>query len=162
LLVLDSETVIRSPHADDDSRTSVSMKTYGCELVLFFDDRGRQGPLRELRLLPDSAELEPRAVRQFAPQAPLYVQYARAAMTEDDDAWIGSLQALREIGATRRGLGDEFFKIVAQSYRALVDEDEPHPVKALAEMHHVVISTASRWIKEARRRGYIDDGEEQS
>jgi hypothetical protein len=29
-------------------------------------------------------------------------------------------------------------------------------------MHHVVISTASRWIKEAKRRGYIQDGGEQS
>jgi DNA-binding MarR family transcriptional regulator len=83
-------------------------------------------------------------------------------MTADDDAWVGSLLALREIGATRRGLPDEFFKVVGLSYTALLAEDEPHPVKALAEMHHVVISTASRWIKEARRRGYIEDGEEQS
>lgn len=161
--MLDSETIIRWQHdPDTDPRTSVSMKTHGCELVLFFDDPGRQGPLRELRLLPDSAELEPSVVRRFAPQAPLYVQYARAAMTDDDEGWVGSLQALREIGATRRGLGDEFFKVVARGYTALVAEGEPHPVKALAEMHHVVISTASRWIKEARRRGYIQDGGEQS
>jgi transposase len=69
---------------------------------------------------------------------------------------------LREIGTTRRGLGDEFYRLVAQSYRAFAAEAEPYPVKALAEMHHVVISTASRWINEAKRRGYIDDGKEQS
>jgi hypothetical protein len=154
--MLDSETVIRTPHSDDDTRTSVSIKSHGCELVLFFDDPGRQGPLRELRLLPDSAELKPRVMRQFASQSPLYVQYARAAMTENDDDWRGSLQALRELGATRRGLGDEFYKLVAQTYRALVAAGEPHPVKALAEMQPVDISTASRWIKEARRRDLIE------
>jgi hypothetical protein len=157
--VLDSETIIRTPHSDDDQRTSVSMKTHGCELVLFFDDPGRQGPLRELRLLPASAELEPRVVRQFAPQSPLYVQYARATMTDNDDDWRGSLQSLREIGATRRGLGAEFYKIVADNHRALAGE--PHPVKALAEMHHVAISTASRWISETRRRGYLPPGNEE-
>jgi hypothetical protein len=160
--MLDSETIIRWGHSKDDSRTSVSMKTHGCELVLFFDDPGRQGPLRELRLLPDSAELEPSVIRQFAPRAPLYLKYARTAMTDDRETWAGSLQALREIGATRRGLGDEFFKNVGRNYSFLLAEGEPHPVKALAEMHHVVISTASRWIKEARRRGYIEDGGEQS
>ena len=35
-------------------------------------------------------------------------------------------------------------------------EGEPHPVKALSEFHHVTISAASRWVKEARRRGYIE------
>jgi hypothetical protein len=32
-------------------------------------------------------------------------------------------------------------------------------VKALAEMHHAAISTSSRWIKEARRRGYIKESD---
>jgi hypothetical protein len=155
--VLDSETVIRVPHSDDDPRISVSMKTHGCELVLFFDDLGRQGPLREFRLLPDSEELEPRVIRQLAPQSPLFLKYARAAMSANEDDWVGTLWALREVGATSRGLGDEFYRLVGHNYTALVDEGEQHPVKALAEMHHVVISTASRWIKEARRRGYIEE-----
>jgi hypothetical protein len=157
--VLDSETVIRAPHSDDDQRASVSMKTHGCELVLFFDDLGRKGPLRELRLLPGSEELEPWAVRRLAPQAPLYVQYARAAMSADEEGWVGSLWALREIGATRRGLGDEFYKLVGRNYAALIEQGERYPVKALGEMHHAAISTASRWIKEARRRGYIEEAD---
>jgi hypothetical protein len=96
-------------------------------------------------------------LRQFAPRSPLYLQYARAAMTDNDDDWTGSLRALREIGATRRGLGDEFYRQIGSNYAAITAEGEPHPVKALAEMHHVVISTASRWITEARRRGYITE-----
>jgi hypothetical protein len=59
------------------------------------------------------------------------------------------------MGATRRGLDADFYKLVAESYKALVAEGEEHPVKALAEMQPVDISTASRWIKEARRRGFI-------
>jgi hypothetical protein len=155
--VLDSETVIRVPHSDDDPRVSVAMKTQGCELVLFFDDLGRQGPLRELRLLPDTAELEPPVLRRFAPQSPLFLQYARAAMSDDEAGWVGSLWALREIGATRRGLGDEFYRLIGRNYAALIEQGEQYPVKALGEMHHAAISTASRWIKEARRRGYIEE-----
>ena len=155
--MLDSETVIRVPHSDDDPRVSVAMKTQGCELVLFFDDAGRQGPLRELRLLPDTTELEPAALRRIAPQSPLFLQYARAAMSANEEDWVGSLWALREVGATRRGLGDEFYRLIGRNYSALVEQGEQHPVKALGEMHHAAISTASRWIKEARRRGYIEE-----
>jgi transposase len=64
--------------------------------------------------------------------------------------------ALREMGATKRGLGDYVYRVVAESYKAIVLEGEQHPVKALAEMHIVDISTASRWISEAKRRGLID------
>jgi hypothetical protein len=162
--VLDADTHVHGPRAwsKDEPRVVVSMKTYGCELLLFFDDLGRDGPLRELRLLPDSAELEPRVLSQFAPKGPLYLQYARATMTDDDDNWRGSLEALREVGTTSRGLGDEFYRRIARQYAAIVAEGEPHPIKALGKMNHVVISTASRWVKEARRRNHIreerDDG----
>lgn len=155
----DRETVIRAAHSDDDPRTSVSLKTEGLELVLFFDDPGRQGPLRELRLLPGDDDLEPTAVRRLAPKAPLYIAYARAAMSSDDAAWTGTIQALRMLGRPGRGLSDEFYRVVASSYQALVVEGEPHPVKALGEMHNVTISAASRWVKEARLRGYIDEKE---
>jgi DNA-binding MarR family transcriptional regulator len=33
----------------------------------------------------------------------------------------------------------------------------PAPLRELVEAHHVDKSTASRWIKEARRRGYIEE-----
>jgi hypothetical protein len=133
------------------------MKDRGCELVLFFSDGSGDGPVLEMRLLPDSETLEPRTLRQFAPQAPLYASYARAAMQFRHDEAGSALMALRQVGATRRGLGNEFYKVIARSYAALVDEGERYPVKALAEQNHVVISTASRWIKEARRRGYITE-----
>jgi hypothetical protein len=168
--MLDEETVIRDAHDVDvtrkdgkrhvtvrDGRTSVTIKDHGCQLVLFFDDPGRQGPLRELRVVPDTGELDPGVLRKFASNAALYVQYARAAMNNDDEAWRRYIRALRESGTTRRGLGEDFYKRIAAAYDALIAEGEPHPVKALAEQQPVDISTASRWIKEARRRGYIKE-----
>ena len=134
----------------------------GCRLILRFapgDLRG-EGPVQELRLLPDTETLEPRVLRRFAPQAEMYLQYARAAMRilgpQDTAAqrWEGfrdAAQALRELAGPGRGLSDEFYRTIAREYEALVAEGEPHPVKTISEKHHVTISAASRWVKGARR-----------
>lgn len=156
--MLDAETVIRSEHARDDKRTSVTIKEHGLELLLFFDDLSGEGPLRELRLLPAEEQLEPKVLRRFAPQSPLYLQYARAAIQVKREDMRSALLGLRAVGATRRGLGADFFKIIATNYEALIAEGEPHPVTALAAMHSVTISSASRWIKEAKQRGLIKKG----
>ena len=66
-----------------------------------------------------------------------------------------SAEALRALSGPGRGLTDEFYKRIGETYNALVAEGEPHPVKALSEIHHGTISAGSRWIKEARRRGFI-------
>ena len=159
--MLDADTTVYGPGArdPDDKRVAVSMKDRGLELLLFFDDLSGEGPVREVRLLPDDKELTPTALRSFMPRSALYVQYARASITfEDSDTLREMLLSLREVGATRRGLPTEFYRVVARSYDSLMQEGEQHPVKALAAMHHVTISAASRWIKEARRRGYIEEG----
>jgi hypothetical protein len=140
----------------------------GCQLVLRFapeDFRG-EGQLQELRLLPGSKQLGPRHLRQFAPQAELYLAYARSAMRifgpegtveSRRENFRGAADALRQIGGPGRGLSDQFYRTIAKNYAALVAEGEPHPIKALKEIHHVTISAASRWVKEARRRGYITE-----
>lgn len=171
----DRDTRIRHPHAATvtraggkkrvqvhDPRVSVTMKTRGCELVIFFDDLSGEGPIREIRLLPDTATLEPSVLRQFMPRAPLYAQYARAAIKFNRGEVRESLMALRDVGATRRGLGEDFYRQVARQYAELVAEGERHPVKALAEMNYVTISTASRWISGARNRNLIEEREEES
>jgi hypothetical protein len=154
--MLDSETVVRTPHSKADARTSVSMKDRGCELVVFFADPGRQGPVLEFRIVPGEEELAPHALRRFMPQAPLYVTYARAVMSDKEGDWLATSKALRDFGSTRRGLTDDFYRLVSGNYAALLAEDEKYPVKALSEMHHVSISAASRWLTEARRRGLLD------
>jgi hypothetical protein len=141
----------------------------GCRLILRFaeGDFTGEGDVQELRVLPDTKKLELRVLRQFAPDAELYLAYARSAMRilkpEDTaekrrakwERFNDAAEALREIAGPGRGLKPEFYKSIAEEYRALVDGGEPHPVKALGEKHHVTISAASRWVKEARRRGYL-------
>lgn len=136
-------------------RPEVEIKDRGCKLVLIFEDMSGEGNVVELRLLPDTKALEPRVLRQFAPQAELYLASARAAMGFKRDDLSGAIEALREVGRPGRGLTGKFYRVIAERYEALVTEGEPHPVKALGEIHHVAISTASRWITEARRRGLV-------
>lgn len=163
--MLDSETVIRFPHSGTvtrkngktirktiDPRTSVTIKDHGCELVLFFegDDLSGKAPLLEVSVRPDHGTLL--KAHALMPRLPLYLTYARAAMAGRQEDAGKSLKALREAGKGRRGLSDDFYKLVIQSYTSIVAEGELFPVKALADLHGVKISTASRWITEARRR----------
>jgi hypothetical protein len=172
--VLDRDTVIRSPHAAtrtcvdgrtetriDDPRVSVSMQEDGATLTLFFDpDMAWTGeaPLAEIRLSPPATgEFAP---WRLMPRLPLNLQYARASLAYDRGDAVAALRALREIGSTRRGLGDEFLRAVADAYRSVIAAGQPHPVKALAMMAPADISTASRWISAARARGLLDDADE--
>jgi hypothetical protein len=134
----------------------------GCQLVLRFaaGDVMGEGPVQELRLLPDTETLEPKVLRRFAPQADLYLAYARSAMRifkEGAEDYRAAAQALRDVQGPGRGLSPEFYRLVAKTYDALIAGGEQHPVKALSEKHHVTISAASRWLKEARRRGLIQE-----
>jgi hypothetical protein len=111
-----------------------------------------------MRLLPDGADtLDPKTLRWFAPQAELYLASARAALSWRMQNLYGAVEALREVGRPGRGLGDPFYRAIAEHYRVLLDQGERHPVKAIGEIHHVTISAASRWLKEARRRGFLED-----
>lgn len=136
----------------------------GCRLVLRFapGDVSGEGPVQELRLLPDIDKLEPRVLRRFAPRAEVYLAYARAAMRIFDvsretrrDDFLNAAETLRTIGGPGRGLSDQFYRNVAEHHATLIDEGEPHPIKTIGEAHNATISAASRWVKEARRRGYI-------
>jgi hypothetical protein len=74
----------------------------------------------------------------------------RAAHAARDD----EMRRLRKAGTTRRGLSDDFYRLVAESYLVLVVKGEP-PVTALAVRQDVDKSTASRWIDGARTRGFL-------
>jgi hypothetical protein len=55
------------------------------------------------------------------------------------------------------GRADEFYAAVAGVYRELA-QNSPRPVIELAEANDVPVTTAHRWIKEARKRGYLGPG----
>ena len=160
----DAETMIRTPHSrEDPSRDSVSIKDRGLELLLFFDSAEDMAPggaqLVEVRLLPDVEQLTPIKLREFLARSTYYERYARTVMADfwGDPARVRALvKRLRDFGSTRRGLSDEFYRVIARDHAALVEEREPHIVKAMAKMHAVTPGAASRWVKEAKRRGYIE------
>ena len=57
----------------------------------------------------------------------------------------------------RRGRPDSFYDAVAAAYRDLARRSS-RPAAELAEAHEVPVTTAHRWIKEARRRGFLAPG----
>ena len=56
-----------------------------------------------------------------------------------------------------RGLGDAFYQDIAALYQSLASETHK-PAAALSEMRNVPVTTAHRWVREARRRGYLPPG----
>jgi len=65
--------------------------------------------------------------------------------------------AARELDEGRRGRPDAFYRDVASTYRHLASAS-PRPAAELAEANRVPVTTAHRWIKEARRRGFLPPG----
>lgn len=161
--MLDRDTIVQFPHEIGvkrgdpplDPRVSVSMKTEGVELVLFFADLGGEGDVLEARVLPDTASVTPATIGYIGRRFALHVSYARAAIQWNEGAVRDALSSLRVSGRTSRGLSADFYRAVAVEYDALVRAGEPHPVKALALANSVTISAASRWITEAKRRGLV-------
>jgi hypothetical protein len=62
------------------------------------------------------------------------------------------------VGAGRsRGRPDLFYRDVADAYLTLA-QASPRPAGDLADRHGVPVTTAHRWVKEARRRGFLPPG----
>jgi hypothetical protein len=142
-----------------DGDPEVGIKHRGCELRLRFakSEPFGEGELLEVRVLPDEEPtLKPKALRQFAPDADQYLAAARAAMKFKVDDIQAGVEVLRGLGGPGRALTHDFYRGIAREYAALLAGGEKHPVKALGEKHHATISAASRWLKEARRRGLVD------
>jgi hypothetical protein len=56
-----------------------------------------------------------------------------------------------------RGRPDRFYADIADTYRQLAQTSR-RPAGELAARHEVPVTTAHRWIKEARRRGFLAPG----
>jgi hypothetical protein len=83
-----------------------------------------------------------------------YLELARHAIVLEQEGITGALRRLRP-GRKPARLTDDFYRLVADDFRAR-REGTSAPLKALAAAHHVDISTASRWVKEARRRRHLE------
>jgi hypothetical protein len=138
----------------------------GLQILLVFSDFP-DGDLREMRItagIPGDP-LAGRELRQVAPDADLYIAYARSAMNwlnpnvpwdERKGNFAQAVEALRPLGGPGRRLPPEFYRRIAVQHKAMQAAGEPHPVKAISEVHHVTISAASRWLSKARDLGFLD------
>lgn len=80
---------------------------------------------------------------------------------------VGSVEArrlrrkppLRFPDVTQKRKPDAFYIKVAAAYTWLFDEGSRRPAQDLAEANGVPATTAHRWIREARRRGFLPPGE---
>jgi hypothetical protein len=60
-------------------------------------------------------------------------------------------------GARPRGRPDEFYAEVADTYRQLAQSSR-RPAGDMAARYEVPVTTVHRWVKEARRRGFLAPG----
>jgi hypothetical protein len=156
------------PDDDEFGPPTVVITHRGFKLVLRFaeGDFMGEGLVEKIELLPDTEELKLGVLRRLAPDAELYLAYARYAMrifgpegtpegriTQLRD----SAEALRALAKPSRRLSNGFYKTIALEYNALIDGGEKSPVTALAEKHGVVISAASHWLREARARKLLPE-----
>jgi len=116
----------------------------------FASERGT--PLVPLAEEPEP--LDPIAVQRIASNYASYLEVARHAIVLDQEGMTGAIQRLRP-GRKPARLTDDFYRLIADDFRAR-REVTSAPLKELAAAQHVDISTASRWVKEARRRGYLE------
>lgn len=131
----------------------------GMRLRMLFKDWTGEGDVLKLRIAPAAKKgsLRPEMMRYLGQRYPVLVEHARASLAGRKGDATAAVRALRAAGKTARGLGDQHYQLVAEQYVTLVKNGERAPIKALAGLNHVTISAASRWVKEARRRGYVPD-----
>jgi hypothetical protein len=70
---------------------------------------------------------------------------------------LAVVRAAPSQSARLRGRPDIFYREVADVYLEYA-QASPRPACDLAERHSVPVSTAHRWVKEARRRGFLPPG----
>jgi hypothetical protein len=137
----------------------------GFKLVLRFGegDLAGEGPVQEIWIRPDTLPVEAGAL-QLMPSAPHYFELARRHMAifgsderMPEERWARFYEAAKpfqKVGGPGRALPDQHYQLLGVEYKVRVEAGDPHPVKTIAARHGVKISTASKWLKEARRRGY--------
>jgi hypothetical protein len=87
---------------------------------------------------------------------PTAVEY-RAAVAKHYGS-VGRGRARLQVPPPPRAKPDVFYKRVADVYRELVGWTN-RPAVELAEANGVPVTTAHRWVKEARRRGFLPPGQ---
>ena len=144
-------------HKVIDPRWGVAFRRHDCTLTMLFEP-GDLSRWTEIRLTADGEDPEP---WRFFPREFEYLRFARAYLTWDREGATKALRALQPGTRPRRGDDREFYEMVADVYKAVLAEGETkRPLTELAARLQKSPSTAGRWVKEARKRGLLEEVEQ--
>jgi hypothetical protein len=101
-------------------------------------------------------EIDPEAVRRIAAHYANYCEIARQQFVIDRVGTEAAIRRLRGPGKKPARLSDDFYRLILADYEAFEQGGVP-PGRALAEKYHVHQGTASKWVKEARRRRALQE-----
>jgi hypothetical protein len=102
-------------------------------------------------------ELTALTLRSVVERFPRWLELARAYATPTLEAQTRTDQlavAAKRYKPAR--LDPNFLRMIASEYRRHVEDGEPAPGTTIARSHGVTPSAASRWLKRARKEGYLD------
>lgn len=137
---------------DEEKPDEVQIVNVGFEIGRTYEVEPGSG---RTELVDDPRPIDPVTLQRIVGNFSAYLQLAQTALVVKDEGIVGALKLLRGPGAKPARLTDDFYRLVGSDYEARRNAGEPHLVKALAAAHHVTPGAASRWVKEARKRGYI-------
>jgi hypothetical protein len=152
---------------DDEIPDAWAVIPVGIEMGQRFDAPDDGQPHREHPIgerLPRPLDRE--AVQEVAARFRDYVEYARGCLIiggrrgfSSDSAFVsplGPTPGSRASARKRRALTDDFLSLVAEQYETW-SAGRGRAVTEIANAHGVNRSTASRWVKAARERGFLPE-----
>jgi hypothetical protein len=136
---------------DEDSTEFVNT---GFEIGDNFDFPMRGAPLSVEGVPPP---VDPITLQRVARNYAGYLDLARGALSVNREEIAKATVRLHQGRRTRRHITDDFLRLIASDYESR-QKAGGSPATEIAELNRVNVSTASRWIKTAKKRGFIPEG----
>jgi hypothetical protein len=122
------------------------------ELVNVGFEIGERFEVGQLETIPDPVDAV--ALQRIASSYGSYLEIARQALVLDREGTEGAINRLRGPGRKPARLTDDFYRLIAAEYETH-RQAGGHPGKELAAKYSTHPGNVSKWLKEARARGYI-------
>jgi hypothetical protein len=103
--------------------------------------------------------LDPMTVARIASRYTSYLRIAEEVIALDRGGAVEAVRQLRGPGVKPARLSDDFYRLIGADYEQRRASGVSAPLQELADAHHVDKSTASRWVKTAKQRGYVREGD---
>jgi hypothetical protein len=106
---------------------------------------------------PDGTpEIDPASLQRVVDRYTHWLEAARHYLTLEHARGAEVLADVKRQKPAR--LTDDWLRLVASEFERRSGLGQ-HAISEIARAHHVAVSTAGRWVKEARSRGFLPSGE---